>query len=167
LSTQTDNCVIAPVDHEHEAENSNACSRQRNRAGIAKAEMMIIVFNVRSRPSRSDIQPDRCPPALPVALTGSTSVAASAPSPADPQTPSWLMAICPAVVPRQCHPHEVKRRREHLTCREIDPARGAGLRLPVRWPHPAGGFLISAVPIINSTKTAPRSETSRASRRRQ
>ena len=75
--------------------------------GMAIADSRTMTWSVRRRPIVSDIQPDKIRPlALPVALTGSASVAASAPSPAElANGTSWLMVICPAVVPRQYATH--------------------------------------------------------------
>ena len=65
--------------------------------------MRIIVWSVRTRPSESEIQPDRIrPPALPKAPTVIAKVATVALMPAlRANGTSWLMVIRPAVVPRQ------------------------------------------------------------------
>src|SRR5438309_915342 len=65
--------------------------------------MRIIVRSVVSRPSVSDIHPDRMrPPALPNAPTVMANVATVAVIPAfRANGTSWLIVIRPAVVPRQ------------------------------------------------------------------
>ena len=68
---------------------------------MATADTSTMTRSVVTRPSASDSHPDRIlPPALPAAVTGSASVAMAAARPAlRANGTSWLMVICPAVVP--------------------------------------------------------------------